>query len=147
MKRILMVIVFLILLSGCSGQHEKFDDNKIQISLENKQILGTNWTYSIVLKNNGNFTMKNTVIFLSYLKKVSNGTQGNPFKVEARATSGNQNLIKSGDEVRFVFIVPVGDYFPDISILDTDHPYIEFKGFHLTPNNEEIPFAISGNRF
>ncbi len=148
MKKILMVIIVLILLSGCSkSKYEQFDDHKIQISLVNSQILGNTRTYSVKLKNNGNFTMKNTVIFLSYQKKVSNGTQSNPFKVEAKSTLGNQNLIKPGDEVQFEFIAPVGDYFPDISMFDIDHPYIEFRGFHLTPDNKEIPFGMSGNSF
>lgn len=89
--------------------------------------------------------MKNTVMFLSYPKKIPNGIQGNPFKLEARAASGNSNLIKPGDEVLFNVIAPIGDIFTDIHILDIDHPHIEFRGFQLTADNKEIPFGMTGN--
>ena len=42
-------------------------------------------------------------------------------------------------------IAPIGDIYPDAHILDIDQPHIEFRGFHLTADHEEIPFGMTGN--
>jgi hypothetical protein len=144
MRKGLLLMVVLIFLSGCNQSTDQFDSEKVQISLLNSQTLGNTRTYLIKLKNSGNFTMKNTWMFLSYPKKITNGIVGNPFKVEAKATSGNQNLIKPGEEVLFNITAPVGDFFSDTTLLDIDHPSIEFRGYSTYDNNE-IPFGMGGN--
>lgn len=140
---LLLVTVLLIFTLGCSKDVVQFDDDLLKFKVEQKKSNGVEQSFSIKVKNNGTFTMKNTLLFLDFPIKIENGYKNNPFKIEGKYQYGLPHLIKPGEEVEFQILVPDGEILDESKVM-LDSPHIEFRGLILS-GDEEIPFGISSS--
>jgi hypothetical protein len=125
-KFTLLSILIILVLSGCqsdnltSTQSEKI---KLEIISTTNQPEGV--SYSIKLTNNSGHVIKQNNIYVSFPIKTQNGTQGNPFKIEA---TGKKLNIKNNEEI-IVNVFALKKVYEGNSNLDIDHPYVEIKGY------------------
>lgn|GEM_PF-1509013 len=134
-----LVIVFL---TSCSSPSYRFDDNDIRISLIDYWTDGKTRSYTVAVSNNGKLDVKYVNMYLYYPIITANGSKGNDFKLEGR-TDGRPNHIASGQSLQFSFIAPIAEVFGASTLLDYDHPQIQFNGL-VQEGKSQVSFAMSG---
>ncbi|WP_438448397.1 hypothetical protein [Gorillibacterium sp. sgz5001074] len=140
---LMVLLVFIIFLTSCSSSEDRFDDEDIKISLINEQSNNEYRSYSIEIKNLGILEIKNIHLYLYYPIILSNGSKGNPFKLEGKTDITSPVNLKSGESIRYTIFAPIKEVFGDSKLLDFNHPQIELNGL-VQQKKSEIPFEMSG---
>ncbi|SFM39913.1 hypothetical protein SAMN03159341_1313 [Paenibacillus sp. 1_12] len=87
MRRFILIFLILLItfLTGCSPTEDyRFNDKDIKISLTNQENNDEYRTYSIEVKNTGKLEIKYLNFYLYYPVILTNGSKGNPFKIEGK---------------------------------------------------------------
>ncbi|WP_141603821.1 lipoprotein [Terrilactibacillus laevilacticus] len=127
-KFMLFLLVFVIILTGCSN--EKTSDfnlneaKKVKLRLNQTQTSKDGIRYTINLINGSDFTLKQNDVFVSFPIKIKGGQKGNEFKILAK---GNKLNIKPGEEVRLNAFLPFDGI--DRNRLLVDDPQVEILGY------------------
>ncbi|MBC9785954.1 hypothetical protein H1S01_15825 [Heliobacterium chlorum] len=134
-------------IAGCSSlppKNEVSSDisaevDKITIEITNVTTLPEGTSYSLRLTNGSSHVIKQNVVYVSYLIKISNGRTMNNAKIEA---SDNKLNIKPNDVVPLTAFIPK-EYYENNPFLDSETPYFEIKGY-LHEVTEMNQFGHSG---
>jgi hypothetical protein len=140
---LILLILFIILLTGCSSKDSQFNDNDIKISLINQQSNNEYRTYAIEVKNSGKLEIKNLNFYLYYPVILPNGSKGNPFKIEGKTDISKPVNLKSGESISYNIFAPIKEVFGNSKLLDFDDPQIELNGI-VQQGKSGIPFGMSG---
>jgi len=143
MKLLFTSLLVLVLLSGCVSE-KTFTTNdieKIKLALTKTETFENGLSYTIKLKNDSDFIIKQNNVFVSYpIKQGESGLKGNPYTVEAE---GNKLDIQPGEEITLHVFMPF-EGLGDQSLLGIDNPDIQLKGFIETVDNEHF-FSTGGS--
>jgi hypothetical protein len=146
LKRLVLlvyIIVSIVVAVGCSNIKEANTidiSEKIKITLANTSKLPEGTGYSLKLKNNSPYLIKQNVVYVSYPIKSGNGVRSNKCKVEA---IGNKLDIKPNEEVMLSVFMPIENY-KDNPYLDTENPQLEIIGY-INKVTEENRFQRIGD--
>lgn len=138
-----LILLFLIILSGCRKEVVKIYDNNVNIVVEqvSKSELPQGIAYAIKFKNDSKHVIKQNSVYLYFpiIKNNENSKSNNPMKVEAK---GNKLNIQPNEEVLLNIFIPfesITSEFKDIE------PELEIKGY-IEEVKEERHFHIMGLR-
>ncbi|MFJ7667394.1 hypothetical protein ACIQXI_09805 [Lysinibacillus sp. NPDC097195] len=136
-------LLILVLLSGCVNK-ETFTTNdieKIKLALIKTETLENGISYTINLKNDSDFVIKQNNVFVSFpIKLGESGLKDNKYTVEAE---GNKLDIQPGEEITLHVLMPF-EGIGDQSVLGIDNPNIQLKGYIETVDNEH-QFSTGGS--
>lgn len=92
------LIILGLSLYFASNFPPKFDDKVVTVSLIKQEITPEGMNYIINVTNNGSYTLKSNALYFTARRYMPS--------VEAKATQGDKELIKPGDNVTFTVLVP-----------------------------------------
>ena len=142
MKKFLvyLIIIIMIITTSCSSKTtENMNLDEIKINILNQENSDLGISYFIEVKNNSDFIIKHVSLFLSY--PINKESRENPYKVE-ESMSKKENIIKPEEVVKFYVFTPLKEAGLDTYVLNIEHPSIKLKGYYISKEKEEIPFAI-----
>lgn len=97
----------------------KFDDKVVTVSLVKQEITPNGMNYTIDVTNKGSYTLRNNALYFTARKYMQ--------PVEAKATQGDKELIKPGEEVIFTVFVPK-EQFTDLQSSQIQLSEVMLKG-------------------
>lgn len=143
MKLLCTSLLVLVLLSGCVSE-KTFTTNdieKITLALMKTERFENGISYTIHLKNDSDFVIKQNNVFVSYpIKLGESGLKDNQYTVEAE---GNKLDIQPGEKITLHVFMPF-EGMGDQSVLGIDDPSIQLKGFIESVDNEHF-FSTGGS--
>ncbi|QFF98970.1 hypothetical protein PB01_09060 [Psychrobacillus glaciei] len=142
----LLLIILIILLGvifGCSVNKVEFDDKNIIFNVVKTESTDEYESYSIEISNKTGFDLTHLTFYLSYPIKTSNGSKGNPFAVEGKTNTNRPINLKSGETITFSIFAPIKEVFGESQLLKFEDPSIKLQGYYKD-EKEEIPFGIVG---
>jgi hypothetical protein len=146
LKRLVLLVYIIVSIVGAVGCSNIKEANtidiseKIKITLANTSKLPEGTGYSLKLKNNSPYMIKQNVVYVSYPIKSGNGVRSNKCKVEA---IGNKLDIKPNEEVMLSVFMPI-EHYKDNPYLDTENPQLEIIGY-INKVTEENRFQRIGD--
>jgi hypothetical protein len=146
MRRFILIFLILLItfLTGCSPTEDyRFNDKDIKISLINQENNDEYRTYSIKVKNTGKLEIKYLNFYLYYPVILTNGSKGNPFKIEGKTDISKPINLKSGEKITYTIFAPIKEVFGNSKSLDFNDPQVELNGL-VQQGKEDIPFGMSG---
>ncbi len=146
MRRFILIFLILLItfLTGCSPTEDyRINDKDIKISLINQEKNDEYRTYSIEVKNIGKLEIKYLNFYLYYPVILTNGSKGNPFKIEGKTDISKPINLKSGEKITYTIFAPIKEVFGNSKSLDFNDPQVELNGL-VQQGKEDIPFGMSG---
>ncbi len=140
---LIILIMLLATIFGCSTNQEKFDDENIVFNVVKIEKTADDQYYIIEISNKTRFDLTHLTFNLSYPIKTSNGSKSNPYKVEGKTDSFRPINLKTGETISFSIYAPITEVFANSNLLDFDNPSINLKGYYKD-GKKEIQFGISG---
>lgn len=124
-KRIVLMLVILLILTGCQEKAIKIEDvDNIQIQLVKEKSLGKVRTYMLKITNKTDHVIAQNEVYLFYPINKDNGTNQNDLVVRGK---NNDLNIQPGCEVKLNFYVPITLLKQEL--LELSNPNIEMIGY------------------
>ncbi|WP_373232310.1 hypothetical protein [Cohnella sp.] len=123
--------LFLFLLLACNSEQNPVphvtstDIDQIKFELLDKTIMPEGIIFAIKLKNLSKFTIAQNNVYISFPIKLSIGSRGNEFKIEAK---NNKLQIKPKEEIILNAFAPIEEYEKNQK-LDIENFAIEIIGY------------------
>jgi len=126
-KLFISIALAVLLITACNPERpiDSSEIEKITLEITNRSELPLGNYFTIKLSNHSKYTIKQNNIYISYPIKVTSGSKGNEFKVEAR---DNKLEIKPNEEVILTAFTPIEEYEGNKNLLITEC-YLEIKGY------------------
>ena len=123
---ILIISLMTAFLTSCASGAINHDElNNIKIEIMKTSASSDGISYTLKLKNQSSYIIKQNAVYLSYPIKRGKGVFGNDCKVEA---ANNKLNIKPNEEVILNITVSSENYNNNES-LDSENPQLEIKGY------------------
>lgn len=141
------IVLLSIILASCTNEETidppRFDDRDLRFNLLQSDNGFGHHSYVIEVQNAGKPKIGYLKLHVSYPIKQGSGSRSNPFRVEGTTNSNNPVILGEGDKATFQVNAPIKDVFGDSTLLDFDHPNLNFEGYVLE-GDQVIPFGLGG---